>query len=95
MVVSRKREYKKKEALSDIPLKGDVETTKIVKAATEDGKTIIEGLSGRKLTLGDWKNPSGDYRVGLKRAYELFPSDLTSRIKKVENCKKKDVNFFF
>jgi tripeptidyl-peptidase-2 len=42
-------------------------------------------MSGRKLTLGDWKNPSGEYRVGIKRAYELFPSDLTSRIKSVSN----------
>lgn len=42
-------------------------------------------MSGRKLTLGDWKNPSGEYRVGVKRAYELFPLDLTSRIKSVSN----------
>lgn len=62
---------------------GDVETTKIVKPTTEDGKKVIEGLSGRKLILGDWKNPSDEYRVGLKRAYELFPTDLTNRIKSV------------
>lgn len=62
---------------------GDVETTKIVNSTTEDGKKVIEGLSGRKLILGDWKNPSDEYRVGLKRAYELFPTDLTNRIKSV------------
>ncbi|CAO0794467.1 unnamed protein product [Mucor circinelloides] len=60
---------------------GDVETSKVVKPTTEDGKKVIEGLSGRKLILGDWKNPSDEYRIGLKRAYELFPNDLCSRIK--------------
>ncbi|KAI8884711.1 hypothetical protein K501DRAFT_247452 [Backusella circina FSU 941] len=60
---------------------GDVDTSKIVKATSENGKQVVEGLSGRKLTLGNWNCPSGEYRVGLKRAYELFPSDLKSRIK--------------
>jgi tripeptidyl-peptidase-2 len=64
---------------------GDVDTSKIVKATSEDGKQVIEGLSGRKLALGNWNCPSGEYRVGLKRAYELFPSDLKSRIKAVIN----------
>lgn len=64
--------------------KGDVETTKIVKPTIEDGNKVIEGLSGRKLIISDeWKNPSDKYRVGLKRAYELFPNDLKSRIKAV------------
>lgn len=62
---------------------GDVETTKIVKPTEEDGKKVIEGLSGRKLILGDWTNPNDEYRVGIKRAYELFPTDLTKRIKSV------------
>ncbi|KAI7907246.1 uncharacterized protein BX663DRAFT_495304 [Cokeromyces recurvatus] len=70
---------------------GDVETTKIVKPTIENGNKIIEGLSGRKLILGDWENPSDEYRVGLKRAYELFPSDLKNRIKaeRRENFIKK------
>lgn len=62
---------------------GDVETSKVVKPTTEDGRKVIEGLSGRKLILGDWTNPSDEYRIGLKRAYELFPNDLCSRIKAV------------
>jgi tripeptidyl-peptidase-2 len=50
----------------------------------EDGNKIIQGLSGRKLIISDeWENPSDEYRVGLKRAYELFPNDLKSRIKAV------------
>lgn len=67
---------------------GDVETTKIVKPTTENGNKVIEGLSGRKLIINDkWSNPSDEYRVGLKRAYELFPKDLTSRIKSVRRYK--------
>ena len=65
---------------------GDVETTKVVKPTSKDGNNVIKGLSGRDLILDDsWKNPSGEYRVGLKRAYELFPGDLISRIKSVSN----------
>ncbi|KAF9181245.1 hypothetical protein BGZ49_004889, partial [Haplosporangium sp. Z 27] len=30
-----------------------------------------------------WENPTGEYRIGIKRAYDLFPDDLTDRIKKV------------
>lgn len=28
-----------------------------------------------------WKNPSGEWRVGIKRAYELFPKQLVTRVK--------------
>ncbi|KAI9469712.1 MAG: subtilase family-domain-containing protein [Benjaminiella poitrasii] len=70
---------------------GDVETTKVVKPTIENGNKVIDGLSGRKLILGDWNNPSDEYRVGLKRAYELFPTELTNRIKseRRENFVKK------
>ena len=56
---------------------GDVATTTLRTVA--DGQ--IEGLSGRMLAIpGEWNNPTGEYRVGLKRAYELFPSDLVMRL---------------
>ncbi|CAO3593980.1 unnamed protein product [Absidia cylindrospora] len=65
---------------------GDVKTSTIVKATSKEingeNVSVIEGLSGRTLILDpNWKNPSGDYRIGLKRAYELFPSELISRLK--------------
>ncbi|KAI8365920.1 subtilase family-domain-containing protein [Radiomyces spectabilis] len=65
---------------------GDVITTTVVRPSedTVNGEKVqvIQGLSGRKLIIKpDWKNPSGEYRIGLKRAYELFPSGLTSRLK--------------
>lgn len=67
---------------------GDVTTTKIVKAVEEqrgnDKVSVIQGQSGRSLIIDPaWKNPSGEYRVGVKRAYELFPTELVARLKKV------------
>ncbi|KAF9164796.1 hypothetical protein DFQ26_001030 [Actinomortierella ambigua] len=63
---------------------GDVPTTTIVKstATNDDGHPTVTGLTGRTLILGkDWKNPSGEYRLGLKHAYDLFPGSLKNRIK--------------
>ena len=63
---------------------GDVDTSKKVKPTVEDGVSTIQGLSGRKLILDNsWNNPSGEYRVGVKRAYELFPTELKNRVKSV------------
>jgi tripeptidyl-peptidase-2 len=57
---------------------GDVATTTIRKAA--EGK--LEGLTGRTLTVPPtWSNPTGDYRLGLKRGFELFPPELVGRLK--------------
>ncbi|GAB4814120.1 hypothetical protein N2152v2_001166 [Parachlorella kessleri] len=64
---------------------GDVDTSMVVRA---DGEGCIEGLTGRKLKLNpDWQNPSGDWRVGAKAAYELFPRPLKDRSK--EERKKR------
>ncbi|KAI8339132.1 hypothetical protein BC941DRAFT_422188 [Chlamydoabsidia padenii] len=65
---------------------GDVDTSTVVQAINKEinGEqvSVIEGRSGRTLIVDpSWKNPSGDYRIGLKRAYELFPSELVSRLK--------------
>lgn len=63
---------------------GDVTTTKVVKPAEKDGVKTITGLSGRDLILDpSWNCPSGEYRIGIKRAYELFPTELVSKLKKV------------
>ncbi|KAL0088936.1 subtilase family-domain-containing protein [Phycomyces blakesleeanus] len=65
---------------------GDVNTSAIVKAQTEedgDKLTYIQALSGRKLIIDPtWKCPSGEYHVGVKPAYELFPTELVNRLKK-------------
>lgn len=63
-----------------------METTTVVKPTEEERNcekvSVIKGLSGRSLIIDpSWKCPSGEYRVGIKRAYELFPSELKSRLK--------------
>ncbi|XP_033232099.1 tripeptidyl-peptidase 2 isoform X2 [Belonocnema kinseyi] len=56
---------------------GDVDTS-IVVQATEG---CITGLTGRKLKIPTtWNNPSGDYHIGIKNAYSLYPSKLRERV---------------
>ena len=61
--------------------------TREVRQTDKDG--VILGLSGRQLrvvsaegSLSGWKNPSGEWRVGLLAGYGIFPRLLTARIKK-------------
>jgi tripeptidyl-peptidase II len=64
---------------------GDVDTSTVVKA---DEEGCIVGLYGRRMKLNPaWTNPSGDWRVGAKASFELFPGGLRSRIK--EERKKR------
>lgn len=72
---------------------GDVDTSTVVEAlpAAEDADVgahaadaavIIQGLSGRKLKLSpEWRNPTGKWHVGIKRAQELYPNGLKGRVK--------------
>ncbi|KAI9146026.1 subtilase family-domain-containing protein [Paraphysoderma sedebokerense] len=59
--------------------------------STKDEKTgetilTVAGLSGRQLKLNSqWKNPSGEIRLGVKRAWELFPQNLVTRMKNVDS----------
>ncbi|XP_012257165.2 tripeptidyl-peptidase 2 [Athalia rosae] len=56
---------------------GDVDTSTVVQ--TTDG--YITGLTGRKLKIpSSWNNPSGDYHIGTKNAFTLYPSKLRERI---------------
>ncbi len=58
---------------------GDVDTATV--RGVKDHK--ITGLSGKTLTIPDqWKNPSGKYHLGIKRAFEIYPGGLVSRLKK-------------
>ncbi|CAG8537845.1 24786_t:CDS:10, partial [Racocetra persica] len=64
---------------------GDVTTKIIVKPVIkEDGNETlhtIQGLTGRTLIIDpSWNNPSGEFRVGIKRLYELFPKNLAKRL---------------
>ncbi|KAJ3292192.1 tripeptidyl-peptidase II Tpp2 [Borealophlyctis nickersoniae] len=69
--------------LIDCTGSGDVPCTTVVEATSdENGKTTVTGLSGRKLTLGKWNNPTGKYRLGVKKSAELFPKGLVDRLEK-------------
>lgn len=59
---------------------GDVDTTTVVRA-DEDG--CLAGTNGNKLRVNPgWENPTGEWRVGAKSAYELFPAGLKNRLQR-------------
>ena len=58
---------------------GDVDTSTVVEVSEEG---TIEGLTGRTLTVNpDWTNPTDEYRVGMKPAFELFPPGIIGRVR--------------
>ncbi len=64
--------------LVDASGSGDVDTSTV---AEIDENGTVTGLSGRTLTLNpEWVNPTGEIRIGLKPATELFPGGLRGRI---------------
>ena len=71
--------------LVDTTGSGDVDTSTVVRCeVNEDGKSVIQGLSGRSLVVPDgWNNPSGEWHIGIKAAFELFPGNLKSRLQVV------------
>ena len=47
----------------------------------DDGRKVVKGKSGRLLTVpDDWENPSGEWHIGIKAVFELFPGSLRSRL---------------
>ncbi|GBG25276.1 Tripeptidyl-peptidase 2 [Hondaea fermentalgiana] len=77
---------KKMVGLLDTSGGGDVAMTKVVKGKAikeEEDCWVFDGLSGRTLCVDkSLDNPSGEWRLGLKSSFELFPSGLTSRNKR-------------
>ncbi|XP_064639092.1 tripeptidyl-peptidase 2-like isoform X2 [Lineus longissimus] len=56
---------------------GDVDTSAIIDCP--DGEII--GLTGRILKIPpEWKNPTNQYHLGVKQAYDLYPKGLKDRI---------------
>ena len=61
---------------------GDVDTTTKAKAVEGLDHLAVKGLSGRTIKLNPaWANPTGEWRLGIKRAYELYPTSLVGRVK--------------
>ncbi|XP_076685935.1 tripeptidyl-peptidase 2-like isoform X2 [Andrena cerasifolii] len=56
---------------------GDVDVSKVAQAP--DGYII--GLTGRRLKVpANWTNPSGQYQIGVKNLYSLYPGKLKERV---------------
>lgn len=71
---------------------GDVDTSTPV-AVSED--RTVTGLTGRTLTIpGDWNVPSGEVRLGMKPAYELFPPGIVGRVRaeRDEDLREQSLN---
>ena len=66
--------------LIDTTGSGDVDTSLVCSTTGSDNRHIC-GLSGRTLHIPEsWVNPSGEWHVGLKAAFELFPCAVKSRL---------------
>jgi hypothetical protein len=53
---------------------GDIDTSTVTKA---DEEGFITGGSGRRLKLNpSWQNPTGEWHVGCRRLFDLFPKTL-------------------
>lgn len=58
---------------------GDVDTSCIRRTLTT-AEREIEGLSGRTLKIpNEWKNPTGEWHVGMKCEYDFLPSAVKGR----------------
>ncbi|KAL3846837.1 hypothetical protein ACJMK2_017791 [Sinanodonta woodiana] len=65
--------------LIDTSGSGDVDTSTICEAKD----SIITGLTGRKLQIPDsWRNPTGQFHIGVKPGFDLYPKILKDRIHK-------------
>ncbi|KAG7310304.1 hypothetical protein JYU34_003059 [Plutella xylostella] len=68
---------------------GDVDTSTVITKVV-DG--CITGLTGRQLTIPEsWKNPSGEWRVGVLYPYSLYPGKLKERVQEHRKTHQWDV----
>lgn len=66
-------------AVIDATGSGDV-VTETTRNLSKDG--TLEGLTGRSLSVGkEWKNPSGEFKLGMAAGYDLFPEELVQRVR--------------
>ncbi|CAG4953707.1 unnamed protein product [Colias eurytheme] len=57
---------------------GDVDTSTVIKKVV-DG--CITGITGRKLKIEEsWKNPTGEWRVGVLYPFSIYPTRVKERI---------------
>jgi len=56
-------------------IKENEATTNAIHLPSPSGRTLVVSAT--------WKNPTGIWKVGIKFAYDLWPSDLVTRRKAV------------
>jgi len=60
---------------------GDVDTSTVIESKVVDGVRTVVGLTGRTLTIpNEWKNASGKWNIGVKKAFDLYPNFVKERI---------------
>ncbi|GBP73480.1 Tripeptidyl-peptidase 2 [Eumeta japonica] len=68
---------------------GDVDTSTVVSKLV-DG--CITGITGRKLTIPEsWRNPSGEWRIGVLYPFGLYPTKLKDRVQEYRSEHHWDV----
>ncbi|CAF1250085.1 unnamed protein product [Rotaria magnacalcarata] len=79
--------------LRDSTGSGDVDISTIVKLISNNNSEdrSIQGLSGRKLKIPlNWKNPTGNFHIGIKSLKQLMPSSAFERLIKERREKMFD-----
>lgn len=61
-----------------------MDTSTVRKTRGSGGEPLpleIVGLTGRTLKIpGQWRNPTGEWHVGMKAGFELFPVAVRGRL---------------
>lgn len=77
--------------LIDTSGSGDVDTSTVRKALCNGiGPLEIVGLTGRTLKIPEqWRNPTGEWHVGMKAGFELFPVAVRGRLQVSEGLRRQ------
>ncbi len=61
---------------------GDVDMNKTVSFDSAESQNVVTGISGKKLTLGEWASGVNELRLGAVRLFHLLPRSVETRIRR-------------